>query len=96
VRLAEVALGAGAHGLVCSPHEVAALRDRFGPVDRGGPLIVVPGVRLERVAGDDQRRTLTPREALEAGADILVVGRPITRAPDPADAARALRASLRR
>jgi orotidine-5'-phosphate decarboxylase len=96
LRLAEVALAAGAHGIVCSPHEARALRVRFGPRGQGGPLIVVPGVRLEQVADDDQKRTLTPMEALEAGADVLVVGRPITRARDPAAAARALRASLGR
>ena len=89
LRLAEMALEAGAPGLVCSPHEVAHLRRRFGPRSEGGPLLVVPGIRPQG-AGDDQKRTLGPSEALEAGADLIVVGRPITEAADPAAAARAL------
>ena len=89
LRLAETALEAGAPGLVCSPHEVAHLRRRFGPRSQGGPLLVVPGIRPQGT-GDDQKRTLGSSEALEAGADLIVVGRPITEAPDPAAAARAL------
>jgi orotidine-5'-phosphate decarboxylase len=89
LRLGELALGAGAEGLVCSPLEVAALRARFGP-QRGGPILVVPGVRPRGAAGADQRRTMTPRETLDAGADVIVVGRPITGADDPGAAARAL------
>ena len=90
LRLAEVALSAGAPGLVCSPQEVARLRREFGTE----PLLVVPGIRGDDDAADDQRRTLTARDALDAGADILVVGRPITGAPDPAAAARALAAEI--
>lgn len=90
LRLAENALGAGADGLVCSPLELEALRDRFG----ADPFLVVPGIRPEGSAGDDQRRTLGPREALEAGADLLVIGRPITGAPDPSKAALELAESL--
>lgn len=87
LRLAELAMGAGAHGLVCSPLEVAAVRARFGTLRDGGPYLVVPGIRA--VGGDvgDQRRTLSPREAMAAGADLLVIGRPITAAADPAAAA---------
>lgn len=92
--LAERALDAGAHGLVCSPLEVAALRSRFGARERGGPLLVVPGIRPAGSDPGDQRRTLTPGAALEAGADLLVVGRPVTEAPDPAAAARALSKEL--
>ncbi|MFP5298024.1 MAG: orotidine-5'-phosphate decarboxylase [Actinomycetota bacterium] len=88
LTLAELALSNGAHGLVCSALEVEAIRARFGPHDRGGPLLVVPGIRPSGSDVGDQRRTMTPREALAAGADVLVIGRPITEAPDPAEAAR--------
>ena len=95
LRLGELALAGGVDGLVCSPLEVRALRSEFGAHEEGGPLLVVPGIRPAvggsgpggSVASDDQRRTMTPAEAVEAGADIIVVGRPITRAPDPAAAA---------
>lgn len=87
LRLAGVALEAGVPGLVCSPREVAALRQRFGRHDDGGPLLVVPGIRSAGAAADDQRRTLSAREAVDAGADVIVVGRPITAAADPARAA---------
>lgn len=89
LRLAEVALDAGAGGLVCSPHEVAAIRARYGMADAGGPLLVVPGIR-SGTGTDDQRRTLTARDAVERGADVIVVGRPITGAADPAAAAASL------
>ncbi|MFN2389799.1 MAG: orotidine-5'-phosphate decarboxylase [Actinomycetota bacterium] len=95
LQLADLAVEAGLRGLVCSPLDVAAVRGRFGSVADGGPLLVVPGIR-PGAPGDDQRRTSTARAALEAGADILVVGRPITRAADPAEAARRLLADLRR
>ena len=94
VRLAETALQAGAPGLVCSPLEVGALRERFGPSDGGGPLLVVPGIRVQGAPAGDQRRTLGPREAVALGADLIVVGRPITAAPDPAAAARTMAAEL--
>jgi orotidine-5'-phosphate decarboxylase len=93
VRLAELTLGANVPGLVCSPREVAALRDRFGPRP-DGPLLVVPGIRPSGGKAHDQRRTLGPAEAAAAGADILVVGRPITEASDPADAARRIREEI--
>jgi orotidine-5'-phosphate decarboxylase len=91
VRLADMALEAGAAGLVCSGQEVALLRTRFGAVGSGGPLLVVPGVRLAEGTSADQQRTSGPRSALDAGADILVVGRPITQDPDPEAAARSWR-----
>lgn len=94
LRLAEDALQAGAPGLVCSPLEIDALRQEFGARAAGGPLLVVPGIRSQGAARDDQRRTLSAREATDAGADMIVVGRPITAAPDPAEAARALLAEL--
>jgi orotidine-5'-phosphate decarboxylase len=90
LRLAERALDAGAHGLVCSPLELDAVRARFG----AAPDLVVPGIRPAGAGVHDQRRTLGPREALDAGATLLVVGRPITAAPDPAAAARAILESL--
>ncbi|HYY45158.1 MAG TPA: orotidine-5'-phosphate decarboxylase [Actinomycetota bacterium] len=88
LRLAEVALAAGVPGLVCAPHEVGEVRREVGARSQGGPWVVVPGVRPAGAAADDQRRTAGPREALEAGADMIVVGRPITSASDPAQAAR--------
>ena len=87
LRLADLALGVGAAGLVCSPLEVAEVRKRFGARADGGPLLVVPGVRPTGAGGNDQRRTATPAEAVGAGADVIVVGRPITAAADPASAA---------
>lgn len=94
IRLAELALAAGCRGLVCSPHEVAGLRRRFGGWAEGGPLLVVPGIRPGGAAPGDQRRSLPPAEALAAGADLLVIGRPITDAADPGAAARALHGKL--
>jgi orotidine-5'-phosphate decarboxylase len=80
--LAGLASEVGITGLVASPLELAAIRNRFG-----APFVtVVPGIRPEWSETDDQRRTMTPREALSAGADYLVIGRPITAAPDPLEA----------
>jgi orotidine-5'-phosphate decarboxylase len=76
---AEIAVSAGCVGAVCSPREVARLR---ASLPRSF-VLVTPGVRPTGAAPDDQRRTATPSEALAAGADILVVGRPLTRAADP-------------
>jgi orotidine-5'-phosphate decarboxylase len=90
VRLAENALEAGAGGLVCSGSEVRMLRERFGAASSGGPLLVVPGIRLDSRPSSDQQRTFRPGDALEAGADLVVVGRPITGAQDPAAAAQSI------
>ncbi|HEY7724176.1 MAG TPA: orotidine-5'-phosphate decarboxylase [Anaeromyxobacteraceae bacterium] len=90
VRLARLAVDAGAGGVVCSPLEVAAVRDALGP----GPLLVVPGVRPAGAPKGDQARVATPAEAVRAGADVLVIGRPLREAPDPAAAARAIAATL--
>jgi orotidine-5'-phosphate decarboxylase len=89
-RLADLALGAGAHGVVCSPHEAAFIRTRLGP----GALIVTPGIRLEGDPADDQARLATPASARKAGADYVVVGRSITRAPRPVEALAAVLAQL--
>lgn len=90
LRLGAGALEAGARGLVCSPHEVGLLRAEFGPRGAGGPILVVPGIRPAGSTTDDQARTLDGRAALAAGADLIVVGRPITAAPDPGRAAAAM------
>ncbi len=89
LRLAAVALEAGIDGLVCSPLEVAAVRARFGDA----PLLVVPGIR-PAAGPDDQKRTASASAALGAGADILVIGRPITAAADPRAAADGIRRGL--
>jgi orotidine-5'-phosphate decarboxylase len=90
LRLSRVAMKAGADGLVCSPEEVAELRRELGPA----PLLVVPGIRPAGAASGDQRRTGTPRAAVEAGASHLVIGRPLRDAPDPAAAADSIAAAL--
>jgi orotidine-5'-phosphate decarboxylase len=91
-RMAVLAVKAGARGLVCSPQEVAAVRAEVGE----GIMLITPGIRPAGATSDDQARIATPEEALNAGADLLVIGRPITRAPDPGAAAAAIAASLRR
>jgi orotidine-5'-phosphate decarboxylase len=91
-RLAVLAVDAGARGLVCSPQEVAAVRAEVGP----DVLLITPGIRPAGASADDQARTATPEAALRAGADLLVIGRPITAAPDPGAAAAAIAAPLRR
>jgi orotidine-5'-phosphate decarboxylase len=90
VRLARLAVGAGAGGIVCSPHEVAAVRAAVGP----GPLLVIPGVRPTGASKGDQARVATPAEAVRAGADVLVIGRPLREGGDPAAAARAIAGTL--
>ncbi|MDW8310847.1 MAG: orotidine 5'-phosphate decarboxylase / HUMPS family protein, partial [Verrucomicrobiales bacterium] len=89
-RLAQLAIRAGLRGLVCSPLEIVALRQ----ILPDGVQLVVPGIRTGSESPDDQKRTLTPREALEAGADWLVIGRPIYAAPDPRAAAERILAAL--
>lgn len=90
LRLARLALEAGADGLVCSAHELAVLRDSFGDA----PLLIVPGIRPEGMAFGDQARVMTPEQAISTGADYIVVGRPITEAADPAIAARDIARSI--
>jgi orotidine-5'-phosphate decarboxylase len=91
-RLAVLAVSAGARALVCSPREVAAVRAEVGP----GITLITPGVRPMGTAAQDQVRVATPAAALAAGADLLVVGRPITGADDPGAAAALLAAGLGR
>src|SRR5262249_39632899 len=90
VRLATLAQESGLDGVVCSAHEIAALRKACGD----DFLLVVPGIRPRGSDVADQRRVMTPAEAARAGADILVIGRPITAAADPALAARNILAEL--
>jgi orotidine-5'-phosphate decarboxylase len=91
-RMAVIAVAAGARGLVCSPREVAAVRGEVGP----GIMLITPGIRPAGADSHDQARVATPEEAIKAGADLLVVGRPITRAADPGAAAAAIASSVRR
>jgi orotidine-5'-phosphate decarboxylase len=86
LRLARLAKDSGVNGMVCSAEEVATLRAELGPE----AMLVVPGIRPSGTAADDQRRVATAGEAIARGASMLVVGRPITRASNPADAARAI------
>ncbi|MDQ1725855.1 MAG: orotidine-5-phosphate decarboxylase, partial [Frankiaceae bacterium] len=90
-RLAVLAVGAGARAIVCSPQEVAALRAEVGP----HVILITPGVRPAGAALGDQARVATPAQALADGADLLVIGRPITGDPDPRTAAARIAASLR-
>jgi orotidine-5'-phosphate decarboxylase len=89
-RLADLARGAGLDGIVCSGQEVGAAK-------RAWPdgFFVVPGVRPSQGASADQKRVMSPADALAAGASVLVVGRPITQADNPAEAAHAIAATLR-
>lgn len=84
--LARMGLRAGIRGFVCSPEDVAALRSLTGPEG----VLVVPGIRPARSKIGDQKRVATPAEAIRAGASFLVVGRPISQATNPAEAAQAI------
>lgn len=89
LRLAELAHSAGLDGIVCSGHEVAAVHKQW----KDG-FFVVPGLRLDEGRSGDQKRIVTPRQARDNGASVLVVGRSISRAEDPLAAARAIEATL--
>ena len=89
IRLAELARAAGLDGIVCSGHEVAAVHSMW----KDG-FLVVPGLRPADANLGDQKRAVTPRAARDAGASVLVIGRPIARAEDPAAAARAIEGTL--
>ena len=76
VALAKMSVTAGARAIVCSPLEIAAIRSAVGPT----PTIITPGVRpLSEAGSDDQKRTMTPKDAITAGASLVVIGRPITK-----------------
>jgi orotidine-5'-phosphate decarboxylase len=90
VALAQYAQQAGLDGVVASPREAAAIKAACG----ADFIVVTPGIRPQ-VTNDDQRRTATPAEAVAAGSDYLVVGRPITEAPDPLAACAAVLAEMR-
>jgi orotidine-5'-phosphate decarboxylase len=85
LKRAGMAFDAGCSGVICSGREVAQIKVRFGP----SFLAVTPGIRPEfsLIAGDDQKRVTTPAEAISKGSDLLVIGRPIKEAADPAGAA---------
>jgi orotidine-5'-phosphate decarboxylase len=82
LRLAKIGLSCGLDGVVCSVREAAILRREI----KKKFIIVTPGIRQSKIAGDDQKRTATAKEALAAGSDFLVVGRPIVEATDPVKA----------
>ncbi|MBA2430665.1 MAG: orotidine-5'-phosphate decarboxylase [Chthoniobacterales bacterium] len=90
LRLAELAQRAGVGGLIASPHELEALRERVGH----GIKIITPGVRPSWAAANDQQRVMTPREAIARGADYLVIGRPVTAHEEPAAALQKIFAEL--
>jgi len=89
-RLAGLAHRSGLDGMVCSPREIALARLATAPDFK----LVVPGIRPAGIAAGDQKRVMTPADAVTAGADVLVIGRPITQADDPAAAARAIADSI--
>ena len=92
MRMVDLALESGIDGVVASPHEAAAIRNRAGAEFR----IVTPGIRPEGWPADDQARTATAAGAITAGSDLLVVGRPVLEAPDPSGAARQLIGEIER
>lgn len=90
LRLARLTRQAGLDGVVCSAHEIEAIRAACGPDFK----LVVPGIRPAGADIGDQKRVMTPRQAVDLGADWIVIARPIVQAPDPAAAARAIAAEL--
>lgn len=89
-RLARLAQAAGADGVVASPREIPLIKEGCGP----DFIVVTPGIRPSATAQDDQKRIMTPAQAVQAGADFMVIGRPVTHAPDPRAAARAIVSEL--
>ena len=86
--LSGLAESCGLDGIVCSPHEISFIKSKFKLE------VITPGIRTNESQTDDQKRTLTAKEALNAGADILVIGRPITQANSPSDTARSIYESI--
>ena len=89
-RLARLAVDSGLRGIVCSPHEATKLRHIFGDTI----ILITPGIRPAGADVHDQKRIATPAKAIEAGATYLVVGRPITQAPDPRAATEAIQREI--
>jgi len=92
IRLAKLTQDCGLDGVVCSAREVPALREACGESFK----LVVPGIRPTWASSDDQKRIVTPSDAIRMGADYLVIGRPITSAPDPVEAAKRIAEELAR
>lgn len=90
LRLADLAQSCRLDGVVCSPYEISLLRQHCG----GDFKLIVPGIRPVHSAKNDQKRIMTPQDALKRGADYLIIGRPITQAKDPAEAARNIAGEL--
>jgi orotidine-5'-phosphate decarboxylase len=91
VERAHRIMTSGLDGVIASPRELKVLRSELGTK----PILLTPGIRIAEVANDDQRRTATPREAIDDGANIIVVGRPITQAADHRAAVEAILGTLR-
>ena len=89
-QLTSIAHDCGLDGIVCSPLEVKNIKEKY----QNNLKLIVPGIRSSKDNNDDQKRTLSAREAIEAGADILVIGRPITKASNPAKAASELQQEI--
>lgn len=89
-KLANLAMKSGLNGVVCSPHEARKVKDMCGE----DFLTVVPGIRPQISDSQDQKRIMTPKEAIKNGADILIIGRPLTRSKDPISAAKEIRMSI--
>ncbi len=90
LRLATLTQECGLDGVVCSPHEITAIRNVCGPEFK----LIVPGIRPAGSVTGDQKRVMTPKDAVDTGADWIVIGRPITQAEDPAQAARDIASSM--
>ena len=90
-NLSRLAMKCGMDGIVCSPMEIIKVKETFGPKLK----LVVPGIRNNEENSDDQKRTLSAKEAIDNGADIIVIGRPITSAKSPSDAAREFHQSIK-
>jgi orotidine-5'-phosphate decarboxylase len=89
-NLANLAMKSGLNGVVCSPHEARKVKDMCGE----DFLTVVPGIRPQTSGSQDQKRIMTPKEAVKNGADILIIGRPLTRSKDPISAVKEIRMSI--